>query len=65
MKAKIYKKRKNRNISCPALYTPFFDHKQLKWEKCEENLPGSFIKNCPHFPNKSKCWEQYDNESLT
>ena len=49
-----------RLFTCPAWWYQCADYKKKPdWKECSG--AGMFT-NCKHFPNKSKCWERWDEE---
>ena len=52
----------NRAFTCPCWWYQSADYKlKPDWKECNESLGGSFS-DCPHFNDKSKCWERFDQE---
>lgn len=56
-----------RGYTCPFMTYQSHGHSEGKiglWAKCHnECLAGQLISNCSHFPEKDKCWEQFDRET--
>lgn len=52
----------NRRFTCPYWWYQSADYGQVpKWDECHESLGRSFSQ-CPHFPNKHRCWARFDEE---
>ena len=54
--------RENREHSCPAWWHQAINSgKKPYWKECNDALGKSFSE-CPHYGEKTKCWERLDRE---
>lgn len=52
----------DRKHTCPAWFYQSADYKKKPdWHECLDSLGGTFSQ-CPHFCNKSACWQRWDKE---